>query len=327
MAKYSIEDTTLTNIADAIRSKQKPETEKIETAIETKVSKTPNATGFDSYSGSYSNNLARTDTVTITGATTIKVKIAYQTESTSYDYVNITPGVGTAINKLGGPNRAEAEYEFPGTNTVTFRFISDSSNGNYLGYYAEVTGYTVEEVELPLPEYTPVEMAGAIEELNTGGINAPTLCCYLSANFVEDKIDTDANWTSFKSYIKDPVYSPTSKYTTDSGIGDSGTGLKYRLSGFTKMNQIGSVDNIKAIYFWNSSNCYFWIAGMPYKRVSSNVISMSCCHSYYNSSYSKGYITASDEYKQFGVDLNNNYFYQSFTSSISYYQMMIIYED
>lgn len=169
MANYVIQDTTLTNIADAIRSKQKPETEKIETIIETKVSKTPNATGFDSYSGSYSDNMARTDTVTITGATKIKVKIAYQTESTNYDYVNITPRTGTAVEKLGGTTRQEKEYEFPGTDTVAFYFKSDSSNGNYLGYYAEVTGYTVEEVELPLPEYTPVEMAEAISAIETGG--------------------------------------------------------------------------------------------------------------------------------------------------------------
>lgn len=172
MANYVIQDTTLTNIANAIRSKQKPETEKIETIIETKVSKTPNATGFDSYSGSYSNNLSRTDTVTITGAPNIKVRIAYQTESTSYDYVNITPGTGTAINKLGGPNLKEEVYDFPGTNTVSFYFKSDQSNGDYLGYYAEVTGYSVEEVELPLPEYTPVEMAGAIAAIEGGGSSA-----------------------------------------------------------------------------------------------------------------------------------------------------------
>lgn len=330
MAKYSIEDTTLINIADAIRSKQKPKTEKVETIIETKVSKTSNATGFDSYSGSYGDNLSKTDTVTITGAPNIKVRIAYQTESASYDYVNITPGVGTAINKLGGTTLKEEVYDFPGTNTVTFKFISDRSNGDYLGYYAEVMGYTVEEVEVDHPRYTPEAMAEEILALesSSASFETPLYNCYLSANFVKDAdIDGDINWTTWKSYIKDPVYNPTSKNTSSSGVGDGGTGLKYRLSGFTKMNQIPSVDKIKSIHFWNAYHCYVWFAGMPCNKISDTLITMRACRIYYDSTYSRGYIKGVESDNAIGLDLQNNYFYQNFTSSISSYQMMIVYED
>ena len=169
MAKYSIEDITLTNIADAIREKNTGKIKINEIVVGTDTSKTHNATGFDSYSGSYNNNLGVSDTVRIPGATKLKVKIAYQTESTNYDYVTITPGVGTATAKLGGTTLKEEEFEFPGTDTVTFKFVSDSSNGSYLGYYAEITGVTEEEIDLGTSEYFPAEMAEAIRAIEGGG--------------------------------------------------------------------------------------------------------------------------------------------------------------
>lgn len=172
MAKYSIEDTTLINIADAIREKNTGKIRINEVVVGTDTSKTHNATGFDSYNGSYNNNLGVSDTVRIPGATKIKVKIAYQTESTNYDYVIITPGVGDATAKLGGTTRKEEEFEFPGTDTVTFKFISDSSNGSYLGYYAEITGVEEEEIDLGISEYFPAEMAEAIRAIEGGGAAA-----------------------------------------------------------------------------------------------------------------------------------------------------------
>jgi hypothetical protein len=171
MAKYSIEDTTLTNIADAIRNKYEKEYNITETPIETKVSKTPNATGFDTFDGAYAANLSTTDTVTIEGATRIKVKISYQTEATNYDYVQITAN-GLAGNKLGGSTLNTEEFVYDDTDTVSFYFKSDTSNGNFLGYYAEVTGYTVVKEEIKVP-YTPLEMPEAIEGIETGGGNAP----------------------------------------------------------------------------------------------------------------------------------------------------------
>lgn len=332
MAKYSIEDTTLINIADAIRSKKNIETTTIkENIVGTKISKTSNATGFDSYSGSYPNGASTTDTITITGAENIRVIIAYQTEGTNYDYVTITPGVGTATDKLGGTSLEKREFDFPGTDTVSFYFKTDSGGNSYLGYYAEVIGYTTEEVEADYPRYTPETMAEeilALESSSSASFETPLYNCYLSANYVNDAdIDGDINWTTFKSYIKDPVYNPTSNYTSSSGIGDGGTGLKYRLSGFTKMNRISSVDKIKSIYFWNAYHTYVWFAGMPCNKISDTIITMRACRIYYDSTYSRGYIKGVESDNAIGFDLQNNYFYRNFNSSISYYQMMIVYED
>lgn len=167
MARYSIEDTTLTSIADAIREKT-PKKYKIigEEVIRTEASRTNNATGFDTYSGTYSNSANWTDEVAILGADEMRVKIAYQTEGASYDYVIITPDVGEPTAKLGGKTLTVEEFTFPGTDTVTFTFKTDGSGNNYLGYYAEVTGIKYIKEELPEDTYTPIEMATAVSELN-----------------------------------------------------------------------------------------------------------------------------------------------------------------
>jgi hypothetical protein len=165
MAKYSIEDTTLTNIADAIRDKYPRQTIKREIEVGRQVSKSPNATGFDSFNGAYPDSYTNTDTITIEGATKIKIKIAYQTESTQYDYLQVTVN-GITGSKLGGGSTIQTvEYEYEDTNQVKFYFKSDSSNGNYLGYYAEVIGYTVVEEELEEETYTPLEMPEAINNI------------------------------------------------------------------------------------------------------------------------------------------------------------------
>lgn len=167
MARYSIEDTVLTNIADAIREKT-PKKYKIvgEEVIRTEASRTNNATGFDTYSGTYSNSANWTDEVAILGADEMRVKIAYQTEGASYDYVIITPDVGEPTAKLGGKTLTVEEFTFPGTDTLTFTFKTDGSGNNYLGYYAEVTGIKYIKEELPEDTYTPVEMATAVSDLN-----------------------------------------------------------------------------------------------------------------------------------------------------------------
>ena len=169
MAIVTINDTNLTNIAEAIREKNTGKTITNEVVVGTDTSYSPNATGFNSYDGAYANSLSITDSVRIPGATKIKVKIAYQTESTNYDYVTITPGVGTATDKLGGTVRTEKEFEFPGTDTVSFYFKSDGSNGDYLGYYAEITGYGEEVIDLSTVTYKPSEMAAAISAIEAGG--------------------------------------------------------------------------------------------------------------------------------------------------------------
>lgn len=182
MARYSIEDTTLTSIGDALRNHH-GETKAI-TVIEevemlSKVSKTSNATGFDSFEGEYSAGTDGEilDTVTIKEASRIHVKMAYQTISKTYGYVQVAAGsnVSAATTKYGG-TLSIVELDFPNTNTVTFRFYDAASNRNYLGYYAEITGYDAEgnlvswleekEVEKEVPnKYNPLDMADAIDAI------------------------------------------------------------------------------------------------------------------------------------------------------------------
>lgn len=159
---YSIKETTLTGIADSLR-KWHGETY-IAPMEDVVVSKTPNATGFNSYDGGYGDTTEFYDVVTIPGASSIKVKMAYQTESTQYDWIQIASGNLSAIpsnaTKYGGTTLKTTELLFENTDTITFYFRSDSSGSNYLGYYAECTA----EKEV-LNTFKPEEMAAGIDAI------------------------------------------------------------------------------------------------------------------------------------------------------------------
>ena len=116
-----------------------------------KTSKTDNVNEDGSgYSGSYGNNVNKTEVVAIPGASELKVTITYQTESTSYDWVCMWEGAhpeytakdndsSSKTGKLGGSTKATKEYTVTG-DSVTFAFRSDGSGSNYFGYYAVVEG-------------------------------------------------------------------------------------------------------------------------------------------------------------------------------------------
>lgn len=188
MANVVIDDSSLYAIGDALREKlgeshieqvyvetiHHPETTK---NMEPRIAKTSNATGFDSFSGSYANSLDDIQTIRIEGATNLLIDFAYQTESTSYDYLIINDS-----SKLGGTTLTKKSIVVRG-DTVKFTFRSDNSNGNYLGYYAEVYGVDAdgnilqeitpawdeeiyEAVEVP-HVYKPRDMAAAIESIET----------------------------------------------------------------------------------------------------------------------------------------------------------------
>ena len=143
-----------------------------------KIAKTSNATGFSTYSGNYGNNLNETQTIKIDGATSLLVDFAYQTEGTSYDYLLI---IDSSV-KYGGTTLKRKSLTITG-DTVTFTFKSDSSNGSYLGYYAEVVGLDADgnvlqetvpawdeevygDVEVP-HVYKPRDMASAITSIGS----------------------------------------------------------------------------------------------------------------------------------------------------------------
>jgi hypothetical protein len=192
MANVVIDDSSLYAIGDALRGKL-GETRMESVLVETihhpevsgdmapKIAKTSNATGFDTFNGAYSNNLDETTIITVDGATHLKVVFAYQTESTTYDYLMIND----TDTKYGNSTLTKTEKIFSNTNQVQFLFHSDSSNGNYLGYYAEVYGLDAdgnvlqenipawdeeiyEEMEVA-NTFKPVEMASAIDTLGGGG--------------------------------------------------------------------------------------------------------------------------------------------------------------
>lgn len=203
---YSIKKETLTDIADALRAKYgDTEIATVEEYIPiTLISKTPNATGFDSWSGNTEKNPDGTDRpnhiympYTIEGASSLKVKMAYHLyymgSITSYhQYVYIASGnydentfpIDTALkyqgeDKTGAAPIKMVELDFPNTDTITIYWhgsttgFGDYSN-SFLGYYAEVTGYDsdgnlIGEIQTAEKEvartYTSSEMAEAIDTL------------------------------------------------------------------------------------------------------------------------------------------------------------------
>lgn len=181
---YAISETTLTALADAVR-KNVGETKLVPGDIKepvVKISKTSNALSFTERSGGYGNAKTLYDVVSISGASKIVVDIAYQTESTNYDWVQIAVGsVSSAPStstypKYGGTTLTRKELIFEDTDTITFYFKSDSSNDTYLGYYAECRGYDEEGNIVGTPIYEEVPntmtvdtMISALNNLSSSG--------------------------------------------------------------------------------------------------------------------------------------------------------------
>lgn len=188
MAKYAIEDTTLTALGDAVRNKTeqtRKEIQKNEIVLEKKISKTPHAISFTEYDWTtgYGNNTKLYDVINIPGATSLKVDFAVQTESTMYDWLQIASGeldettFPTNATKYGNSQLQREEVIFENTDTITFYFRSDGSTDNFLGYYAEIIplgalgeDLTKEETEITVKNtMTPMQMVEKINEI----INLP----------------------------------------------------------------------------------------------------------------------------------------------------------
>lgn len=206
MAIVTINDEHLTNIATAIREKNAGKiinTGK-EVALKTVVSKTPNAVDFETRSGNYSTYLDREDVVKIHKAKRLHVKVACQTEGSSFDWLTIKPDGGESI-RLAGPELQLYEYDFPGIDTVTFDFHSNYTDGAYLGYYAEITGYGDEEVDAGTLTYKPKEMADAISAIGTAGGGSVTTLRTPDEIYEQDR---PADWP----VLPDPVVGAQETY-------------------------------------------------------------------------------------------------------------------
>ena len=194
MAKYSIQDTTLTAIGDAIRNKTgkhtRPGTETyMKTIPEVMISKTSNAPGF--------NNLAvqrplvpgiNIDVIRFPGANSIFMDYCiefYKVDGSEYlqiavgeyDETNFPVDTIEKIYATGTPRYSRQHTTFENTEVITIRSVVVSTQ-YYLGYYAECKAfdadgnpmgeYQVEaerEVEVP-NTLTPAQMATEIEGLS-----------------------------------------------------------------------------------------------------------------------------------------------------------------
>lgn len=219
---YSIQSSTLVDIGDALRRRH-GETKiiTVEDYLPLKaISKTANATGFDTQEGTYDNRLDTYDVITIPGASTIKVKMGYQTENVKYDYIQVVSGAYT--NSTGFPTDATkygdstiqyVELSFS-SDTITFYFHSDSSGNTFLGYYAECVGYDSEgnvilsdiigELEKEVFNgYSSAEMAMAIDNIETGIIIPEEELSYTGKD-LENRFK-DANWDWVIKYLGDKI--------------------------------------------------------------------------------------------------------------------------
>lgn len=97
---------------------------------------------FESEHDPYPNNIASKvyGEHTFERATSLTVKITYQTESTSYDWIYIYGSTSTSPigGKIGGTTKATKTLTVPG-NYIKIVFRTDSSGDNYYGFRAVVT--------------------------------------------------------------------------------------------------------------------------------------------------------------------------------------------
>ena len=172
-----VNESSLISIADALRGifgETYTTEEIVGYGQKTYVSKTDNATSLTTYSGSYGDNKSVYDTIQIPGAEKIKITMAYQTESTSYDWVQVFAGPKenyvSTLQKYGGNSSSNmrVSLEFTNTDTVTFYFKSDNSQSNFLGYYAEVTGYLADDTPVEEPIYGLVEKQSVFKPAEMG---------------------------------------------------------------------------------------------------------------------------------------------------------------
>ena len=204
--KYAIEGQELTNIADALRRRH-GETKKImvtdyEIVPATMISKTPNATGPDSWEGLAPYGFTY-DVITIPNATSIQVTL-YTHTYMAYQHIYVVAG---EYGEMSFPTNAK-DYStsnkivqnnlvFENTDTITIKYHGVANENDYrqdvLGYYAEVCGLDANgnelgeqiipiEVEQEVPNtYTSDEMAQAIDDIEVGAY-IPEEVFYLTEN-------------------------------------------------------------------------------------------------------------------------------------------------
>ena len=177
---YSIQESTLTNIGNALRSKYgeiRPETIQVPYVI----AKSSNVTDLNVVGPSKAGS--EYVVVRIPGATKIEVNLYYSTQNwakvyiASGEYQSNMPQDNEYIG--GSPSSwANVQITFDSTEVITFCFTCSAASLSGLGYYAECIGYNVDgnpievegcsykEQEIEVKNtYSSVDVAAAIEGL------------------------------------------------------------------------------------------------------------------------------------------------------------------
>lgn len=203
--KYTIEETTLTAIGNALRSKygdKKIVTETQQNVISA-VSKTSNlGTGISDRNGFYLKDLNsdyyKMEVIHIPNASSIKVNLNYylfvnQYSSSIGDYLYIAPGAYNTPSEWNAAGHSGAtgytssgskELVFSNTEYLTFYLKFDTNAGisttnrSLPGYYAKCVGLDADGNTLPettevevevVNTYSPLDMAEAINNITVGG--------------------------------------------------------------------------------------------------------------------------------------------------------------
>lgn len=186
---YSIKESTLTDIGDALRRKH-GETEWVTITEElpvTIVSKTANATGYDSWEGLLETG-TRCKVISIPNAKSIVVKLSvnfgyYGGNSLHVKILSGTYTVDEAIQAnatiYGNKTLTNYDLEFEDTSIITILYYNAGFNPNTLGYYAEIFGLDENKEFISAPTevekevkktYSSSEMADAIDDIEVGGL-------------------------------------------------------------------------------------------------------------------------------------------------------------
>lgn len=178
---YSIQESTLTGIGNALRSKY-GETRPGTIQVPYVIAKSSNVTDLNNYGFMPSGKTY--NVVRIPGATKIKVNLYYMTSSDTFGKVYVASGeyesnIPTDINYSGQTSPTLVELEFDNTEVITF--CLDAMYIQALGYYAECIGYDVDgnpievegcsykEQEIEVKNtYSSADVAAAIEGLEAG---------------------------------------------------------------------------------------------------------------------------------------------------------------
>ena len=176
---YSIKESTLTDIGDALRRRH-GETEIISVSVPCVVCKSSNTTGFDSYDGTFEHTGVTFNVAQIPNASTIIVSIRYDLPVAISLYIapgahdNYSSILKTDHKVYSGQSATKFELVFSNTDAVTFCTSGTASGYNYLGYYAEVIGLDADGNDVTAVEkevkhtYSSDEVAQAIDDIEVG---------------------------------------------------------------------------------------------------------------------------------------------------------------